>query len=66
MPPLTSSMSPCSTGVKTTLTKDNVANMEDFHWQQLVENGIGYSSQVCRSQDNYIKLVADKQNLANI
>jgi hypothetical protein len=35
--------------------KADLPRMEHTQWQQLVENGIQYSSQVCRSQDNYIK-----------
>ena len=48
------------------ICKADLPKMEHSQWHQLVENGIQYSSQVCRSQDNYIKGVADKQNLANI
>ena len=42
------------------IRKADLPNMQHSQWQQLVENGIIYSSQVCRSQDNYIKPVADK------
>ena len=34
---------------------DALQDMDKTQWESLVENGIKYSSQVCRSQDNYIK-----------
>ena len=34
--------------------KEDLPDMDHSQWERLVENGIRYSSQVCRSQDNYI------------
>jgi fructokinase len=36
------------------IRKADLPKMEHTQWERLVENGIRYSSQVCRSQDNYI------------
>lgn len=35
--------------------KEMLESMEKENWAALVANGIDYASQVCRSQDNYIK-----------
>lgn len=40
--------------------KDALQNMTKVQWECLVENGIRYSSQVCRSQDNYIKPISPR------
>ena len=40
------------------INKDDLQQMDYNQWARLVENGIKYSSQVCRSRDNYIKPLA--------
>lgn len=40
------------------INKDYLQQMDYNQWARLVENGIKYSSQVCRSRDNYIKPLA--------
>lgn len=40
------------------INKDDLQQMDYNQWTRLVENGIKYSSQVCRSRDNYIKPLA--------
>ena len=40
------------------INKDDLQQMDYTQWARLVENGIKYSSQVCRSRDNYIKPLA--------
>lgn len=40
------------------INKDDLQQMDYNQWARLVENGIKYSTQVCRSRDNYIKPLA--------